>query len=183
MIQAPRNLKQIGLAIITEVAARLDRCVRSKITSVSKLVVLLGLLQRPFPAFLFDENGIFYSNKLCAIKSMIYNTNYKLDCLNNTRELISRDWLLILSIGFIISPFSSIFLEDCLEKSPPLGSKELQICSTCFRIHVRCQNSHVLQNSCQMSEFARASEFVPGVRIRTCFRIRFEKWRLCPPAL
>ncbi len=46
--------------------------------------------------------------------------------------------------------------------------------STCFRIHVRCQNSHVLQNSCQISEFALASEFVSGVRICTCFRIRVE---------
>jgi len=124
MIQAPRNLKQIGLVIITEVAARLDRCVRSKNTSISKSVVLLGLLHRPFPAFFFDENGIFYSNKLCAIKSMIYNTNYKLDSLNNTRELISRDSLLILSIGFHYFSIFSIFLEDCLEKSPPLGSKE-----------------------------------------------------------
>ena len=38
-----------------------------------------------------------------------------------------------------------------------------------------CQNLRVLQNSCQMSEFARASEFVSDVRIRTCFRIRVEK--------
>ena len=91
MIQAPRNLEKIGLVIITEVAARLDRCVRSKITSVSKSVVLLGLLHRPFPAFFFDENDIFYQNKFCAIESIIYNKNHKLDCLNNTRELISRD--------------------------------------------------------------------------------------------
>ena len=36
---------------------------------------------------------------------------------------------------------------------------DVRIC-TCFRIRVRCQNLHVLQNSCPMSEFARASEFV-----------------------
>ena len=42
-------------------------------------------------ALLFDENGIIYVTKLCAIESMVYNKNYKLDCLNNARGLISRE--------------------------------------------------------------------------------------------
>ena len=42
-------------------------------------------------ALLFDENGIIYVIKLCALESMVYNKNYKLDYFNNRRKMISID--------------------------------------------------------------------------------------------
>ena len=86
MIQAPRNLKQIVLMIITEVAARLDRCVRSKITSVSKMVVLPGPLQQPsqhsflmktafFTHTSYERSNLFLSRKVTSSTVLTTLTN------------------------------------------------------------------------------------------------------------
>ena len=42
-------------------------------------------------AFFFKENGIINRNKLCALESIYNEERYKLDCSNNTHELIARD--------------------------------------------------------------------------------------------
>ena len=46
---------------------------------------------RTVTAFFFEENGIIYLNKLCALESISCNENYKLVISNNTRKLVSRD--------------------------------------------------------------------------------------------
>ena len=73
---------------------------------------------RTVTAFFFEENGMIYVSKLCLDEIILYNQDIKLDNSSNTSELNSRDWLLILSIGF---QFFSIFgniLPDFL-KNPP----------------------------------------------------------------
>ena len=73
---------------------------------------------RTVTAFFFEENGMIYVSKLCLDEIILYSQDIKLDNSSNTSELNSRDWLLILSIGF---QFFSIFgniLPDFL-KNPP----------------------------------------------------------------
>ena len=46
---------------------------------------------RTVTAFFFEENGIIYLNKLCALESICCNKNDKLVSSNNTLKLVSRD--------------------------------------------------------------------------------------------
>jgi hypothetical protein len=48
---------------------------------------------RTVTAFFFEENGIIYLNKLCALESIsyMYKESLKLDTSNNTHELVARD--------------------------------------------------------------------------------------------
>jgi hypothetical protein len=50
-----------------------------------------GSTSRTLTAFFFEENGIIYLNKLCALESISYKESYKLDYSDNTRELVARD--------------------------------------------------------------------------------------------
>ena len=45
-----------------------------------------GSTSRTLTAFFFEENGIIYLNKLCALESISCNKNDKLDSSNNTLE-------------------------------------------------------------------------------------------------
>ena len=50
-----------------------------------------GSTSQTLTAFFYEENGIVYLNKLCALESISYKESYKLDNSNNTHELVARD--------------------------------------------------------------------------------------------
>ena len=75
-------------------------------------------------AFFFEENGIFFKNKLCVLYSKFDNKYYKLYSSIDNIEMISRDLFLTLPVCFYFFAIFSNILQDCLGKSPPLGGKE-----------------------------------------------------------
>ena len=69
-------------------------------------------------AFFFEENGIFFKNKLCVLYSKFDNKYYKLYSSIDNIEMVSRDLFLTLPSVFIFSPFSPTFYR-IVWKNPP----------------------------------------------------------------
>ena len=120
---APRWYNKINLMICILSAGRKQLCVGSKITSVSKLVLLPDPLHDHSQPSSSGKTAIFTWKVMCT---RIYFLRGKLKVRQFQRHARFDSKRLITNIVNWFSLFIHFqhFLEDCLEKYPPLGGKD-----------------------------------------------------------
>ena len=87
---APLPQKNIAQNLFCGSGAQVTMCRVKKYLGV-EIGITSGSTSRTLTAFFFEENGIIYLNKLCALESISYKESYKLDNSKNTHELVARD--------------------------------------------------------------------------------------------